>query len=135
MSDSLPYKYFDSAQGDVSYKMFYRLTSDGVKLNTDDLFRLAEFVKPMERTRVIIKDKGGTLYIIDEFGKCMVLAEAKDINPSIFNTSKDTPPDPDISTLRKQIKHAKSHLERISLEKKLNEAYKKRKRKKNDSRN
>ena len=45
-----------------------------------------------------------------------------------LQNSFQTPPEPDIQTLKKQIKHCKSHLERVALQKQLNEAYKKKKR-------
>lgn len=51
-----------------------------------------------------------------------------------FQNSFPTPSKPDIATLKKQLKHTKSYLEKVSLERQLNEAYKKKKRGKNGTR-
>lgn len=138
--------------GDEFTKWFYGIAKESLdpnlasdafilrKIESGDIKRMFDRLLKMMQTdtpEIIYNMHSGDVYSLDGDNMSLVcideLKRAKEAE-SLQSLLSPTEVEPDISTLKKQIKHAKSHLERISLEKKLNEAYKKRKRKKNDSR-
>ena len=118
----------------LSMKKLYQRLSDELALK-DTLLELwgGKYIEEAPRYVVNTSTKGiyairddGNLELVWS-GDCLFGNESKEIYIDELLPSP-IPPEPDISTLKKRIKNSKSYLEKISLEKQLNEAYKNKKR-------